>query len=109
VFSSSSQSSGRGAFVGNRVRLALCSDGSIAFDVSDLATTGGTDAVDIGNATSRRGTWTVVLRAGLPVVRAQWNGTGSSYSLTRYFRIQPNANGSVALVDGTELGASGSC
>lgn len=109
IYSSSSQASGRGAFVGNRVRLALCSDGTIAFDVSDVATTGGSDAVDMGSSTSRRGSWDVVLLAGLPAVRAQWNGTGSSYSLTRYFRIRPGASGSSASVDGTELQTTGSC
>jgi hypothetical protein len=109
VYSASTQSSGRGAFVGNRVRLALCSDGNIAFDVSDLASTGGAQGVDIGDATSRRGQWGVVLRAGTPVVRAQWTGTGSSYSLTRYFRVQPHKDGSGARVDGTDLPAAGSC
>ncbi len=107
VYSASSSGSGRGAFVGNRVRLALCSDATIAFDVSDLASTGGADGVDMGDATSRRGRWSVVLLAGRPVVRAQWTGTGSSYSLTRYFRIEPK--GSSAVIDGTELPVSGSC
>jgi hypothetical protein len=89
------------------VRLALCSDASIAFDVSDLATTGGADGVDMGESTARRGEWGIVLLAGIPVVRAQWSGTGSSYSLTRYFRIQPQ--GSSAIVDGTLLPVSGTC
>jgi hypothetical protein len=109
MYSASTQRAGRGAFVGNRVRLALCSDGNVAFDVSDLASTGGTDGVDIGDATSRRGTWDVVLRAGTPVVRAQWTGTGSSYSLTRYFRVHPHKDGSGARVDGTDLPVAGSC
>jgi hypothetical protein len=109
IYSSSSQSSGRGAFVGNRVRLALCADGTIAFDVSDVATTGGSDAVDMGNATARRGTWSVILYAGIPAVRAEWNGTGSTYSLTRYFRIQPVREGSSARIDGTDLPVAGSC
>lgn len=109
TFSASTQSVGRGAFVGKRVRLDLCSDGNIAFDVSDLASTGGAESVDIGDATSRRGTWDVVLRAGAPVVRAQWRGTGSSYSLTRYFRVQPHKDGSGARVDGTDLPVAGSC
>lgn len=107
VYSSSTTSSGRGAFVGTRVRLALCADASIAFDVSDLATTGGPDAVDIGGSTSRRGEWGIVLLAGMPVVRAQWSGTGSSYSLIRYFRVQPHGSG--AIVDGTLLPVSGTC
>jgi hypothetical protein len=109
IYSSSSQASGSGAFVGNRVRLALCADGTIAYDASDVATTGGDEGVDMGSTTSRRGEWSVVLLAGLPVVRAQWNGTGSSYSLTRYFRIQPGANGSGASVDGVQLPVTGSC
>jgi hypothetical protein len=107
IYSSSTTASGRGAFVGNRVRLALCADASIAFDVSDLATTIGPDGVDMGESTSRRGEWGIVLLAGIPVVRAQWSGTGSSYSLTRYFRIQPQ--GSSAIVDGTLLPVSGTC
>jgi hypothetical protein len=109
VYSSSSQASGRGASVGGRMRLALCSDQTIAFDASDLATTGGPDAVDMGDATSRRGTWSVVLLAGMPVVRAKWNGTGSTYSLTRYFRIRPSADGSSARIDATNLPVTGSC
>jgi hypothetical protein len=76
--------------------------------VSDLASTGA-GGVDMGDATSRRGQWGVVLLAGAPVVRAHWNGTGSSYSLTRYFRVQPHADGSGARIDGTELPAAGSC
>ena len=107
VYSASTGASGRGAFVGSRARLALCADGSVAFDVSDVATTGGADAVDMGSSTSRRGQWQVVLLAGLPVVRAQWSGSGSSYSLTRYFRIQPLASG--ARIDGTELPVTGRC
>jgi hypothetical protein len=63
--------------------------------------------VDMGSTTSRRGQWGIVLFAGLPVVKAEWQGTGSSYSLTRYFRIEPRANG--ARVDGVDLAASGSC
>ncbi len=109
IYSASTQSSGRGAFVGSRVRLALCADGSIEFNVSDLASTGGADGVDMGDATSRRGTWNVVLLAGTPVVRAQWRGSGSSYSLTRYFRVHPTAGGSSARIDGTDLPATGSC
>ncbi len=109
IYSASTQASGRGAFVGNRVRLALCADGGIAFDVSDLASTGGANGVDMGDAMSRRGKWSVVLLAGTPAVRAEWNGTGSSYSLTRYFRVQPRSDGSGARVDGTELSVAGSC
>ena len=109
IFTSDSQASGRGAFIGTRVRLALCSDGTIAFDASDVATTGGADGVDMGSSTARRGNWDIVLLAGVPAVRAHWSGTGSSYSLTRYFRIQPSADGSSALVDGSSVSASGTC
>ena len=107
IFSSEDQASGRSGFVGGRMKLALCADGSIAFDASDVASTGGSDGVDMGSTTSRRGQWGIVLFAGLPVVKAEWQGTGSSYSLTRYFRIEPGANG--ARVDGVDLAASGSC
>lgn len=107
IYSTSSSAAGRGAFVGGRVRLALCSDGSIAFDASDLATTGGYNSVDMGSSVSRRGQWSIVLFAGAPVVRAEWNGTGTSYSLTRYFRIEPDTRG--AIVDGTPLPESGTC
>jgi hypothetical protein len=111
IYSSSSQASGRnGGFVGQRVRLALCSDGTVAFDASDVASVPGgmPDAgMDYGSGRSRRGTWGIVLLAGAPVVRAQWEGTGTTYSLTEYFRIRPTADG--ATVDGTELPATGSC
>ena len=107
IYSSGGQASGRGGFVGGRKRLALCADGTIAFDASDLASTGGNDGVDMGSTTSRRGRWGVVLFAGLPTVRAEWEGTGSSYSLTRYFRVVPTTNG--AQVDGADLASAGSC
>ena len=107
IFSSSTQASGGGGFVGGRTRLALCADGTIAFDASDLASTGGSEGVDMGSTTSRRGQWGIVLLAGLPTVKAQWEGTGSTYSLTRYFRIEPRANG--AIVDGADLSLAGSC
>lgn len=107
IYSASTGASGRGAFAGSRVRLALCADGSIAFDASDVATTGGADGVDMGSSTARRGEWSVVLLADLPVVRAEWSGTGSSYSLTRYFRIEPQ--GSSAVIDGTLLPVAGRC
>ena len=107
IFSSGSQASGGGGFVGGRTRLALCADGTIAFDASDVASTGGSEGVDMGSTTSRRGQWGIVLLAGLPTVKAQWEGTGSSYSLTRYFHIEPRANG--VRVDGSDLSLSGSC
>jgi hypothetical protein len=109
IYSTSSSASGRGAFVGGRVKLALCADGSIAYERSDVATTGGDDAVDMGSSMSRRGQWDIVLYAGAPAVRAQWEGTGTSYSLTRYFHIEPSRDGSGARIDGVNLGVAGSC
>jgi hypothetical protein len=112
VYSVSSQAAGGGAFVGQRVRLALCSDRSIAWDVSDMASAPGgfsSPDVDLGSSVSRRGVWSVVLLAGAPAVRAQWRGTGSSYALTAYFMIRPSANGDSAIVDGTRLHFAGSC
>jgi hypothetical protein len=109
IYSSSSQAQGRGAFAGGRLQLSLCSDGTIAYDASDLASTGGDAGVDMGSSISRRGKWGVVLLAGSPTVRAEWNGTGTSYSLTRYFRVEPSRDNSAARVDGTELEVSGKC
>jgi hypothetical protein len=109
VYLASTQASGRGAFVGRRTRLALCSDGEIQFGTSDLATTGGADAVDFGGSTARRGGWEIVLYAGMPAVHAHWQGTGTSYSLDRYFRIVPAAGGRSITVDGTPLPLQGHC
>jgi hypothetical protein len=109
IYSSSTSASGRGAFVGGRLRLALCSDGTVAYDKSDVATTGGADGVDMGDGVSRRGHWSIVLFAGAPAIRAEWEGTGTSYSLTRYFRVEPYRNGSGARIDGTSLAVDGSC
>jgi hypothetical protein len=109
VYSRSSQAGGRdGAIVGARTRLALCGNGNIEYDVSDVgsAPSGGGS---MGSTTSRRGTWRVVLYAGAPAVEAHWQGTGTSYSLTRYFRIRPDASGRSAIVDGGELPVSGRC
>jgi hypothetical protein len=111
-YSRSSQAHGRGAFVGARVRLALCTDGSIAYSRSDLVATPGDlpeTGVDAGTSWSRRGTWSVVLLAGAPVVRAHWQGTGTSYSLVDYVRIEPAAGGDSAVVDGTQLPVTGRC
>jgi len=110
VYSVASQAAGRDGFVGGRVRIALCADGRMEYDASDLASLPGglPDAgVDMGGTRTRRGGWGIVLRAGAPVVRAQWEGTGTSYSLTEYFQIRPTAGG--ATIDGRELGASGEC
>jgi hypothetical protein len=109
VYSISNAANGRGAFVGGRRQLALCADGSISFEASDLAATGGAESVDMGSSFSRNGTWDIVLYAGLPVVRAKWNGTGSSYSLIRYFHVKPHADRSGANVDGIDLPVTGPC
>ncbi len=109
IYLASTQAAGRGAFVGKRTRLALCADGEIQFGVSDLATTGGADAVDFGGSTARRGGWEIVLYAGMPAVHAHWQGTGTSYSLDRYFRIVPAAGGRSITVDGTPLPLQGHC
>ena len=111
-FSRTAQAHGGGAFVGERVRLALCSDGGVAYSRSDLVSTPGSQpggGVDGGSGWSRRGRWSIVLYAGLPVVRAVWEGTGTTYSLVDYIRIEPGANGRTVIVDGTELGVTGGC
>ena len=107
VYSSTTQAGGRGGSIaGARVRLALCADGRIEYDASDVASAGGGS---IGDAVARRGTWVVVLHAGTPAVRAQWQGTGTSYSLVAYFRVRPDASGRSANVDGTDLPLTGRC
>ncbi|GLC25426.1 hypothetical protein [Roseisolibacter agri] len=106
VYALSQQAAGRGATVGGRVRLALCADGRIEYGASDLAST---PDVDMGGSVARRGAWDVVLLAGAPVVRARWQGTGTSYALTRYFRIRPDASGRSAEIDGRELPVAGRC
>jgi len=107
IYARSSQAGGRdGAMAGGRVRLALCADGSIAYDASDVATTG-SDGGSTGSTKSRRGGWDVVLVAGAPAVRARWQGTGTSYSLTAYFKVVPDAGG--ATVDGVRLPLAGRC
>jgi hypothetical protein len=109
IYSRGSQAGGRGgAIAGGRTRLALCADGTVAYDASDVASApdgGGT----LGNTVSRRGTWGIVLYAGAPMVKAQWQGTGSSYSLTAYFRVRPDAAGRSANVDGVDLPVTGRC
>jgi hypothetical protein len=112
VYATGRQASGRGAFVGGRTRLALCADGSIAFDKSDVASAPGTapnTGVDMGSSIARRGRWSIVLRAGAPVVRAEWEGTGTSYSLTAYFNVRPSGDGRSALVDGVSLPVADRC
>jgi hypothetical protein len=111
VYQTSTQVNGRGAFVGGRMRFALCSNGEIAYDESDLATTGSSSrgTSDLGSTISRRGEWTVVLYAGAPKVMARWRGSGSSYSLTAYFDVRPSADGRSAEIDGSRLPATGKC
>lgn len=112
VYEIKSQVDGRGATIGGRRRLAVCSDGRLEFDFSDLASTRGSlpgRNVDFGDTVTRRGTWSIVLRAGKPVLRGQWQGTGTSYSLTEYFDIVPASDGRSAVVDGVSLPVAGKC
>lgn len=111
VYSTSSQAGGRGAFVGGRTKLALCANGDIAYDASDVATTGTAPggAVDMGSSVSRRGRWSVVLYAGAPTVMARWQGTGTSYSLTAYFDVRPAEDGQSVELSGQQLRAAGGC
>lgn len=112
IFATSRQASGRGAFAGGRQTVSFCSDGSMAYVSSDVASTPGSspgEGVDMGSTFSRRGRWSVVLYTGVPVVRADWQGTGTSYSLVAYFRVTPSADGRSANVDGVQLPLGGSC
>jgi hypothetical protein len=112
VYQVSSTASGRNASVGGRTRLALCSTGEIAYDVSNLASAAGPsfgETMDLGGSTSRRGRWTVVLYAGAPAVMARWQGTGTSYSLTAYFALRPSPDGQTVELNGTRLPAIGRC
>jgi hypothetical protein len=107
VYATSVQAGGRdGAIAGARVRLALCGDGSIALDRSNVAGVGG---YGMGDAVARRGEWSVVLHAGAPAVRALWQGTGSSYDVVQYIQVAPAADGRSAVVDGVRLPAVESC
>jgi hypothetical protein len=109
VYARTSQAGGRGgAIVGGRLRFALCSDGTIEYDASNVgsAPDGGGS---MGSTVTRRGTWSIVLYAGAPMVKAQWRGTGTSYSLTAYFRVQPGADGRSATVDGESLPMTDRC
>jgi len=111
-YSAGTQAQGGGAFVGSRVRLALCADGTVTYSRSDLAATPGAlpgEGVDAGSSWSRRGRWRIVVYAGLPAVRADWEGTGSSYSLVRYIRVVPDPDGRSAVVDGDRLPVTGRC
>jgi hypothetical protein len=111
VYSTSQQASGRGGFVGGRVKVAFCSDGSMSYDSSNLGDTGAMPGggVSMGSTRTRRGRWSVVLYAGAPAVRANWDGTGTSYSLIEYFRVRPAADGRSAVVDGVQLPMTDSC
>jgi hypothetical protein len=112
VYEVKAQVNGRGAMVGGRRRLAICSDGRLEYDFSDLASTPGAApgaGVDFGSTVTRRGAWSIVLRAGKPVLLGTWQGTGTSYSLTEYFDIVPADDGRSALVDGVSLPMTGRC
>jgi hypothetical protein len=111
VYATGTQAAGRGAYVGSRTRVAFCADGGMAFDASEMASAPGLPGggIDMGGTRTRRGEWTIVLRAGAPVVRATWRGTGSSYALTEYFDVRPAADGRSALIDGARLPAAGQC
>jgi hypothetical protein len=112
IYEAKSQVNGRGAMVGGRRRLAVCSDGRLEYDYSDLASTPGAlpgGGTDFGTTVTRRGAWSIVLRAGKPVLLGRWQGTGTSYSLTEYFDIVPAADGRSAVVDGVSLPVAGQC
>ena len=111
IYATGSQTAGRGGYIGGRVRIAFCADGSMAYDASDVAALpdGAGGGSDMGSTRTRRGTWGIVLRAGAPTVRAQWEGTGSSYSLTEYFQVRAVPGGASAVIDGRELPVEGSC
>lgn len=112
VFQASAQTNGRGSFVGGRLRFAFCANGEMAYDESDLGSTPGSapgTSADIGSSVSRRGQWGVVLYAGAPVIRAQWNGTGTSYSLTAYFEVHPASDGQSIQLNGRRLPLAGRC
>jgi hypothetical protein len=112
VYQTSAQASSRGSFIGGRTRLALCANGEVAYDFSDLASVPGNSpgtTNDMGTSVSRRGQWTVVLYAGAPTIMTRWRGSGSSYSLTAYFDVQPAADGKSADVDGKRLPMTGTC
>jgi hypothetical protein len=107
VYGTNVQVSGRDrAVTGARVRLALCGDGSIAYDRSDLASAGG---YDIGETVVRRGVWSVVLYAGAPAVRAEWEGSGSTHDLVQYFQVAPSADTRSAVVNGVRLPVTDNC
>ena len=109
VYSRADQAGGRGgAIAGGRLRYALCSNGAIEYDASDVASApdgGGS----MGSTMTRRGTWSVVLYAGAPAVRAQWLGTGTSYGLIAYLSLQPEAGARSVRVDGESVPMTGQC
>jgi hypothetical protein len=101
-----------GTLSAQRARLSLCSDRRIAWDVSDLASAVASLASPdpgAGETITRRGTWSIVLLAGAPAIRAQWQGNGYSFPLTDYFMILPSTAGDSAIVDGFRLPVTGSC
>jgi len=109
VYARTNQAGGRGgAIAGARLRYALCSNGAIEYDASDVASApdgGGS----MGSTMTRRGTWSVVLYAGAPAVRAQWRGTGTSYSLIAFLALQPEAGARSIRVDGESVPMTGQC
>ena len=108
VYARTNQAGGRGgAIAGGRLRYALCSNGTIEYDASDLAST--PDGGSMGSTMTRRGTWSVVLHTGVPVVKAQWQGTGTSYSLIAYLTLKPEAGARSIRVDGESLPMTGQC
>lgn len=112
VFQTSGSASGSGASVGGRIRLAVCANGEIAYDVSDLASASGPsfgETMDMGSSASRRGQWSVVLYAGAPAIMARWRGTGTSYALTAYFALRPLPDGRAAELNGIRLPVTGRC
>lgn len=108
VYARTNQAGGRGgAIAGGRLRVALCSNGTIEYDASDVAST--PDGGSMGSTMTRRGTWSVVLHTGVPVVKAQWQGTGTSYSLIAYLSLKPEAGARSIRVDGESLPMTGQC
>jgi hypothetical protein len=111
VYQTVTQAGGRGGFAGGRMKVAFCSDGRMEYDASNLASTGASPAqtFDMGSTVTRRGVWRVVLRGGKAVVRAEWQGTGSSYSLTDYFEVSTGQDGRSATINGVDLPSTGGC
>jgi hypothetical protein len=112
IYQTSTQANGRGSFVGGRTRLALCANGEVAYDFSDLAAVPATRRERrVMRATASLDA-TMDCRFSTPARQwfmTRWQGTGSSYSLTAYFDVLPAADGKSADVDGKRLPVTGSC